>query len=121
MTWLPDATPRSPPPVAMGPTGEWVTHDPRAHQFAPEYYRPVWHVEHLVYQGGVPMLKRSSMTGGGFIPHKPGQIGLATRGREAPSWQPYATPVSSMSGSGLTPSRVNFLTRLFGGRQGYNQ
>jgi hypothetical protein len=93
-----------------------------AHQYAPAFYRPVWHVGHLVYQGGIPRLKRSSMTGGGFIPAgRQLTVGLPTRGHESPSWQPYATPVSSISGSGITPSRPNFLTRLFGGMLGRNQ
>ena len=93
-----------------------------ANQYAPMWYRPVWHVGHLVYQGGVPRLKRSSMTGGGFIPAgRQILLGLSTRGKEAPSWQPYATPVNSMTGSGFIPSRPNFLTRLFGGAVGSNQ
>ena len=93
-----------------------------ASQYAPSWYRPVWHVGHLVYQGGIPKLKRSSLTGGGFIPAgRQILIGLPTRGEEGPSWQPYATPVNSMTGSGFTPSRPNFLTRLFGGAVGANQ
>jgi len=104
-----------------GPVRDWSTHHPGTMQQPPLWWRPVWRVGHLVYQGGNPILKRSSMTGGGFIPHKPGQMGLATRGREQPSWQPYATPISSMMGSGTMPSRPNFLTRLFGGAIGPNQ
>lgn len=122
MTWARDTTPPNPPPIAPGPVDGFWTHHPIAHQAAPAWYRPVWHVGHLVYQGGVPILKRSSMTGGGFIPRKMGQpAGLATRGHEAPSLQPYATPVSSMTGSGFAASRPNFLTRLFGGALGRNQ
>ena len=93
-----------------------------AQQYAPALYRPVWHVGHLVYKGGNPSLKRSSMTGGGFIPA--GRMilsGLPTRGREGPSWQPYATPISSMTGSGFAPNRPNFLTRLLGGLVGRSQ
>ncbi len=101
---------------------DWTPHHPAISQRAPLLWRPVWHVGHLVYQGGVPILKRSSMTGGGFIPHKAGQASfLATRGKEGPGWQPYATPISSMTGSGFAPDRPNFLTRLFGGAKGYNQ
>ena len=93
-----------------------------ANQYEPQWYRPVWHVGHLVYKGGIPALKRSSMTGGGFIPAgRQILIGLPTRGEEGPSWQPYATPVGSMTGSGCAPSRPNFLTRLFGGAVGSNQ
>lgn len=102
--------------VTGGPTGiGWATHNPIAAQEAPQYYRPVWHVGHLVYQGGVPMLRRSSQTGGGFLYQR------MPRGREGPSWQPYATPVSSQVGSGSLPSRSNFLTALFGGAVGPNQ
>lgn len=85
---------------------------PASPQMAPLYYRPVWHVGHLVYQGGIPMLKRSSMTGGGFIPVR------QWRGKSAPAMQPYATPVSSYVGGGQIPARPNFLTALFGGAQG---
>ena len=93
-----------------------------AAQWAPSWYRPVWHVEHLVYQGGYPRLKRASLTGSGFIPAgRQIMMGLPTRGMEQPGWQPYATPISSMSGSGFTPSRPNFLTRLFGGALGRSQ
>jgi hypothetical protein len=93
-----------------------------AHQWEPSWYRPVWHVGHLVYQGGIPNLKQSSMTGGGFIPAgRQILVGLPTRGHESPSWQPYATPVNSMTGSGFAPARPNFLTRLFGGAIGSNQ
>ena len=105
----------------MGPVKD--PHDELvAQQWAPTWYRPVWHVEHLVYKGGNPSLKRSSMTGGGFIPAgRQILLGLPTRGMEMPSWQPYATPISSMSGSGFTPARPNFLQRLFGGAVGRSQ
>lgn len=103
--------------VTGGPSGiGWDTHNPIAAQEAPQFYRPVWHVGHLVYQGGVPALRRSSQTGGGFIPVHDGYAG-----REPPSWQPYATPVTSQVGSGQLPSRSNFLTALFGGAVGSNQ
>lgn len=85
---------------------------PASPQTAPLYYRPVWHVGHLVYQGGVPILKRSSMTGGGFLPVR------QWRGKEPPSIQPYATPVTSAVGSGLLPKRPNFLTALLNGTVG---
>jgi hypothetical protein len=85
---------------------------PASPQQAPLYYRPVWHVGHLVYQGGIPKLKRSSMTGGGFIPVR------QWAGREPPSIQPYATPVTSMTGGGKIPDRPNFLSALFGGAVG---
>lgn len=89
---------------ALGP---WTTtHNAAVHQEAPKFWRPVWHVNHLVYQGGVPKLKASSLTGGGFLP----QRDLA--GKEQPSWQPYATPVHSQVGAGYFPSRPNFLTPL---------
>lgn len=106
---------------AMGPVKD--PHDELiAHQYAPSLYRPVWHVGHLVFQGGNPNLKQSSMTGGGFIPAGRQILsGLPTRGHESPSWQPYATRVGSMTGSGFTPARSNFLTRLFGGAVGRNQ
>lgn len=86
------------------------THHPVADQSAPQLYRPVWHVGHLVYQGGNPKLKRSSLTGGGFIPMRDPPMG-----HEMPSWQPYATPVASAIGSGFFASRPNFLTPLGGG------
>lgn len=81
---------------------------PAADQALPSRWRPIWHVGHLVFQGGVPILKRSSMTGGGFIPAR------SFAGREAPSWQPYATPVSSALGPGFFASRPPFLTPLAG-------
>jgi hypothetical protein len=102
--------------VTGGPTGiGFDTHNPIAAQQAPMYYRPVWHVGHLVFQGGVPNLKRSSLTGGGFI-YKKDLFGM-----EGPSWQPYATPLTSAVGSGIIPRRSNFLTALFGGQVGPNQ
>jgi hypothetical protein len=84
------------------------THNAIADQKPPAYYRPVWHVNHLVYQGGVPMLKVSSLTGGGFVPQR------SWAGREAPSWHAYATPISSAIGAGFFASRPNFLTPLGG-------
>jgi hypothetical protein len=108
---------RSPLGLVKDPHDELV-----AQQWEPAWYRPVWHVGHLVYKGGIPSLKRSSMTGGGFIPAgRQILMGLPTRGEESPSWQPYATPVNSMTGSGFAPNRPNFLTRLFGGAVGSNQ
>lgn len=102
--------------VTDGPSGQgWETHAPIAAQQAPLWYRPVWHSGHLVFQGGVPNLKRSSLTGGGFIYKRD------LFGKEGPSWQPYATPLSSMAGSGIVPRRANFLTALFGGAVGPNQ
>lgn len=79
-------------------------------QQPPLFWRPIWYVGHLVYQGGNPILKRSSLTGGGFLP----QRDLA--GHEQPGWQPYATPISSAVGSGALPSRPNFTTGLSGGQ-----
>jgi hypothetical protein len=86
----------------------WVTHHPIADQQPPALYKPVWHVNHLVYQGGVPRLKQASLTGGGFLPMRD------FAGREAPSWQPYATPVVSQIGAGFFPARSNFLQPLSG-------
>jgi hypothetical protein len=79
-------------------------------QQAPLYWRPEWYVGHLVYQGGIPYLPRSPLNGSGFIPYRDGYAG-----KEAPSWQPYATPYSSMVGAGSLPARPNFLMRLLGG------
>jgi hypothetical protein len=84
-------------------------------QAAAELWRPVWHVGHLVFQAGIPRLKTSSLTGGGFIARKD-----PPAGHEQPSWQPYATPVSSFYGSGYLASRSNFLTPL-GGNQAVSQ
>lgn len=98
------------PHGSLGPVYNWTKSRPVAEQHAPLWYQPVWHVGHLVFQGGVPRLKASSMTGGGFIPQR------QWAGREAPSWQPYATPISSQVGGGTVPARPNFLTALFGGR-----
>lgn len=78
-------------------------------QAPPALFRPVWHVGHLVYKGGVPDIPRASLTGSGFLPQK------AIGGRRAPSWQPYVTPVSSAVGGGAIPSRPNFLQPLSGG------
>lgn len=86
--------------------GAW---HPLALQQIPQGYQPHWYVGNLVYQGGNPVLKRSSLTGGGFIPMR------SLAGREGPGWQAYVTPVSSMTGAGFAPSRPNFLTRLAGG------
>jgi hypothetical protein len=88
----------------------FASHHPVADQSEPLFYRPVWHVNHLVFQGGNPRLKRQSMTGGGFLPMKD------FAGHEQPSWQPYATPVASALGSGFFPSRPNFLQPLLGGQ-----
>ena len=84
-------------------------------QAAPELFRPEWRVGHLVFQAGVPRLKTSSLTGGGFLARKD-----PPAGHEQPSWQPYATPVSSFLGGGYLGSRVNFLTPL-GGNQATSQ
>lgn len=90
--------------------GQYTTHHPVADQCAPLYWRPSWRVGHLVYQGGNPMLRASSLTGGGFLPRKD------FAGHESPSWQPYATPISSQIGGGVFPSRANFLTALLSGQ-----
>lgn len=103
-------------PGIEGPVRDWASYDPADSQQAPTRYRPVWHVGHLVFKGGVPDLKRASMVGGGFIPIKDGFAG-----KTGSAWQEYATPVSSMVGPGTMPSRPNFLTRLFGGARGTNQ
>ena len=87
-----------------------TSHNPIADQQVPAFFRPVWHVGHLVFQGGNPRLKMSSMTGGGFLPRKD------FAGHELPSWQQYATPVASTLGSGFFASRPNFLTALSGGQ-----
>jgi hypothetical protein len=84
---------------------------PIDNQAAPERYQPVWHVNHLVYQGGTPRLKAASMTGGGFLPQR------SPAGREQPSWAPYATPIHSAVGAGFFAARPNFLTALSGGSQ----
>ncbi len=84
---------------------------PASPQMVPFYWRPEWYVGHLVYQGGVPVLKASSLTGGGFLPMRDGFAGKFT-----PSYQDYQTPLTSQVGSGTMPSRPNFLTMLFGGR-----
>ena len=92
-------------------TGAWTTHHPIADQAVPAYWRPRWHVGHLVYQAGVPKLKMSSLTGGGFLAENLSSYA----GREAPSWQAYSVPVVSAVGAGLIPSRPNFLTGLSNG------
>jgi hypothetical protein len=83
-------------------------HIPTADMAPPALYTPVWHVGHLVYQGGVPRLKASSLTGGGFLPRKD------FAGKEAPMWQPYATPLVSVTGAGFAPSNPNYLLPLGG-------
>jgi len=93
----------------------WSAH-PVDMQQAPARYRPVWHVNHLVYEGGVPVLKRSSLTGGGFLPLKDGYAG-----KQNNVWLNYSTPVVPTLGSGALPKRPNFLTRLFGGAVGPSQ
>ena len=91
----------APPPIAL---------DPRSQQHLPLYYRPVWEVGHLVYQGGIPFLPPAPLNGGGFIPYR-----SPPAGKEAPGWQNYVTPISSAVGGGSMPSRPNFLMRLLGG------
>jgi hypothetical protein len=105
----PFVMPILPTNAPVGPVADWTHHHPAADQSAPAWWRPVWHVAHLVYQAGVPRLRASSQTGGGFLPRKD------FAGREAPMWQPYATPVSSQVGGGFAPSRPAFLQPLAGG------
>jgi len=88
-------------------------HHPVADQLPPSKWRPEWTVPHLVFQGGEPRIPRYSLTGGGFIPHYKGKSGFA--GKEGLLYQPYVTPISSMTGGGQVPSRTNFLTALFKG------
>lgn len=95
--------------TAQGAIAPFGTHNPAAHQSPPSIWRPIWHVGHLVFQGGIPRLKQQSMTGGGFFPVKD------FAGREQPSWSPYATPISSQIGGGFFASRPNFLQPLAGG------
>jgi hypothetical protein len=98
--------------MALNPfeQGAYQGHGPLAQQSPPIRWRPEWLVGHLVFQGGNPRLKQSSMTGGGFI-----ALGNAPRGRQQPSTQTYATPVSSAVGGGNVPSRPNYTTGLLGG------
>ncbi len=98
----------------MGFLSRLMTHNPIADQGPPAYYRPVWHVGHLVFQEGIPRLKASSLTGGGFLPMRD----LA--GHEQPGWQPFAIPMGSAIGGGALPSRPPFTT-LLGGSQTTNQ
>jgi hypothetical protein len=93
-------------PVTVAPA---AVDSPATEQYAPTRWRPEWTRESLVFQGGFPKLKRSSMTGGGFIPAK------TFAGKEALMWQPYATPVSSVTAGGQLPSRPAFLTALLDG------
>jgi hypothetical protein len=85
-----------------------MTHHPVLDQGPPANFRPVWHVGHLVFQEGIPRLKASSLTGGGFIPQK------SLAGHEQPSWQALAIPRGSILGGGVLPSRPAFLTPLSG-------
>ena len=103
-------------PGVEGPVRDWSSYHPVAVQSAPEWWRPVWRVGHLVYQAGVPVLKRDSISGGGFIPIKD-----SFAGKQNNVWLNYETPVSSQVGGGALPKRVNFLTRLFGGAIGPSQ
>jgi hypothetical protein len=98
------------PNGVMGPVYDFAAHPPVAHQHAPTRWRPTWLVHHLVYQGGNPKLKASSLTGGGFIPARQwaGKYPLFT--------QPYATPISSAVGGGQVPARPNFITALMNGQ-----
>lgn len=91
----------APPPIATA--ANTVQH-------LPLYYRPVWHVGHLVYQGGFPFLPPAPVNGGGFFPKQD-----AYRGNEGGAFQNYVTPINSAVGGGSLPSRPNFLTRLLGG------
>lgn len=107
--------------TAWGAADGGAVHDPVSHQQAPsgmpivpggvagEAWRPNWSVPHLVFQGGHDRIPRYSMIGGGFIPSK------SFAGKEGLMYQPYVTPVSSISGGGFLPSKPNFLTRLFNG------
>ena len=103
-------------PGEEGPVRDWAKFHPVAVQSAPARYRPVWHVDHLVFQAGVPVLRRDSLTGGGFLPMKDGFAG-----KQNNVWLNYTTPVSSQVGGGALPSRPNFLTRLLGGAIGPSQ
>lgn len=76
-----------------------IVTSPASPLYAPQRWRPEWLIENLVYQGGVPMLPRSSVTGGGFIPER---TFYAT---EPAIWSAYATPVSAVLGGGFLPSR----------------
>ena len=103
-------------PGVEGPVRDWTAYHPATVQAPPIYWRPVWHVNNLVYQGGVAILKRDSLTGGGFIPVRDGFAG-----KQNNVWLNYSTPVSSQVGGGALPKRPNFLTRLFGGAIGPSQ
>ena len=86
----------------------FAVNNPADPQQAPLLYRPVWHVGHLVFQGGIPKLKRSPMNGGGFL------YARDAGARQGLVWNPYATPVGSLVGGGLMPSRPAFTTPLGG-------
>lgn len=76
----------------------------------PSKNRPQWYAGYLVFQNGVPMLKRSSLTGGGVIYPKD------WTGNFQPVVVVHTSPTTSLTGPGSVPSRFPFLTSLFGGK-----
>jgi len=79
---------------------------------AAQRLRPEWRVQFLVFQGGNPRLKASSMTGGGQI------YGHEYGGYFQPVRKSYSTPVTSKVGGGQVAARPGFLQALFGGNVG---
>lgn len=78
----------------------------------PTRLRPQWYVGYMVFQGGVPNLRKSSMTGGG-------QIVAQDLGLLHPNvMKDYTPPITSSVGGGQVASRPPFLQALFGGTQG---
>lgn len=79
---------------------------------APLRFRPEWRVGALVFKGGAPDLKASSMTGGGQI------YGREFRAYGQQVISTYTPGIASQVGGGQVPARPAFLSALFGGNQG---
>lgn len=80
----------------------------------PARNRPQWYVGYLTFQDGNPRLKRSSLTGSGFVYNRD------VTGKFQPVIVLQTSRTSSLTGSGLVPSRFPFLTNLLRNPSGNN-
>lgn len=80
----------------------------------PSRVAPQWYVGYLTFRDGKTLLKRSSMTGGGFIYAKD------YSGNFQPVIVVHRGPSVSLTGGGILPQHMPGLTSLYSNPNGNN-
>ena len=80
----------------------------------PKNNRPQWYVGYTTFQNGVRHMALASQTGGGFAYKK------SVNGNFRPVFIAHTGPTTSLTGGGLVPPNMPWLTQLFGNPNGGN-